>query len=193
MIIFAAWRTAVPQFVSFPHSHLKSLNYLTMKTTRPKIALSAFIAMKNKIYAVIAVLAVMILASCKEEDVYGGSKPMSWEIESTSGAAEVSVKKEKANIYCGPNGGTVCLKTSSTNGPHFLPLATVLDSDAYEYDSSNHIISYKHEWCDVKIDGSLVSVNFRPYTTATEQELHIKVHDKSLFVGYGDLYIYRRP
>ena len=73
-----------------------------MKTTRPKIALSAFIAMKNKIYAVIAVLAVMILASCKEEDVYGGSKPMSWEIESTSGAAEVSVKKRKGKYILRP-------------------------------------------------------------------------------------------
>ena len=148
--------------------------------------------MKNKILVVIAAIAAIVLTSCKE-DVYGGSTPMSWKIETTDGSTEVSIKKENVYVYCGSNGGTVCLKTSSTNGHHFLPLAAVSDSDAYEYDSSNHIISYKHEWCDVKIEGSLVSVNFRPYTTATERELHIKVHDKSLFVGYGDLYIYRRP
>lgn len=146
--------------------------------------------MKNRILLIISFISLMIFVSCGEDVDGGGAKPMSWNVESVNGDVNVSVKKEKVSVSCGPTGGVICLKSSSL--VTIYPLFTH-DSDDSEFNEYNMMIRFNNELCKVWVEANLLYIEFPPCSTKEKQELEFAVSDGGQCFSYGSLYVTRQP
>ncbi|MGM9853850.1 MAG: hypothetical protein ACI30N_07790 [Muribaculaceae bacterium] len=150
--------------------------------------------MENRILLIAAILASMMFTSCKEdvkEYPLDGPAKMEWKTKSGSGDAVVWIDKSTVNVYCGPDGGAVQLKSSVSN--LFVSLAHgTVESDSCERNEDGLMVAFKHKLCKVKAEGDMLIIDLPPYAVREKEELEIGVSGGVPF-SLGTLNIYRRP
>lgn len=145
--------------------------------------------MRRHIFIIIsAIVASITFSSCDDAKV-GEHLPCSWELESTSGNASVKIKKEKALIYCGPEGDTVRL-INECSGLWISPRFNDYDYDSCKYNKYGNMLSFKNQLCEISVDNESVSVILPPCKVEKQEELKFSL---SGYFHYSYIYVYRQP
>ncbi len=151
--------------------------------------------MKNKIFWLFSIVVSIILCSCEEKDGPGVA-PVTWKIESADGAAEAQVVSSYKDViyddvvYCGPEGGSVCLKNLWHS---YIAIYPDHSSEYYKYNNSGSAVAFKNEWCEARVDGCFLYIDFKPFATDVKLKDKIAVTDYGLSYGPSFVHLYRLP
>ncbi|MGM9853045.1 MAG: hypothetical protein ACI30N_03635 [Muribaculaceae bacterium] len=146
--------------------------------------------MKKLFFLIISLAIVLVCSSC-EEKLGDKTEYMTWETMSASGDSKTTAKKGEIRVSCGPEGGSVCLKSSCNNDPGMV-LYPKFDFDKASCNLDGQFIKrVNHELCDVRVEGNMLYIEFPPCSVEERQMLEFHVY--SLPMGSSDLIVTRQP
>lgn len=157
--------------------------------------------MKKLLFCIISLAIFFAFISCEEMILGKNPEHLSWETVTASGEVKATLKKGEARVSCGPEGCSVCLKSSWDDkyGIILYPRFDY-DSDSCEFrevvydDTIRKIIGYKHELCDIRIEANLLYIEFPPCAVDEQQTLEFDVRDGNTGAfGYSRLIVSRLP
>lgn len=160
--------------------------------------------MWNKILLTISIVLAVALTSCKEWPLVGPENGPFWQVESTEGDVQITIKsllfpsipdEPTADIACALSGGSVCLKHKFHHYLEIVPDTETYSIDAYGFRAVGSACSFEDEWYKVRVDGDLMYIDFKPCNSDKPHDLYIYTRS---YAGNGKqeeaeyVYIHRR-